>query len=72
MTFLEALHMSRRRQAAREIDRYRHLIDEANAAEVRRAIASAHAKAPRRAYSSAAAPAQAFKQRLSEKELLQL
>jgi hypothetical protein len=55
MTFLEALHASRQRQAAREIDRYRHLIDTANAAEVWRSIASAHAKSPRRAYSSATA-----------------
>jgi len=56
MTFLEALHASRRRQAAQEIERYRHLIDEANAAKLRRAIASAHAKASRRASSSPAGP----------------
>jgi hypothetical protein len=54
MTFLEALHASRQRQAAREIERYRCLIDEANAAKLRRAIASAHAKASRRASSSSA------------------
>jgi hypothetical protein len=45
MTFLEALHASRQRQAAREIDRHRHLIDEASAIKMRRAIARAHAKA---------------------------
>ena len=55
MTFLAALHASRQRQAAREIQRYRHLIDEAKAAKVRRAIASAHAKASRPTRPSAAA-----------------
>jgi hypothetical protein len=49
MTFLEALHASRQRQAAREIHRYRHLIDEANAVKMRRAIVRAHAKASQRA-----------------------
>jgi hypothetical protein len=33
-TFLEALHESRRRQAAREIGAYRHLIDQAKADEM--------------------------------------
>ena len=47
MTFLEAMHASRQRQAAREIERYRHLMDEANAIRTRRAIARAHAKASR-------------------------
>lgn len=55
MTLLEALHASRQRQAAREIHRYRHLMDEANAAELRQRIARAHAKASRRASSPAAA-----------------
>jgi hypothetical protein len=45
MTFLEALHASRQRQAAREIERYRHLMDEANATKARHAIARAHVKA---------------------------
>jgi hypothetical protein len=55
MTLLEALHTSRRRLAAREIHRYRHLMDEANAAEIRHRIARAHAKASPRGYSPAAA-----------------
>jgi hypothetical protein len=55
MTLLEALHASRQRQAAREIHRYRHLIDEAKAAKMRHAIARAHAKASRSADSPATA-----------------
>jgi len=55
MTLLEALHASRQRQAAREIHRYRHLMDEANAVKLRHAITRAHAKASPRAYSAAAA-----------------
>ena len=53
MTFLEALHASRQRQAAQEIHRYRHLIDEAKAGGIRRAIARAHAQASQRASSAA-------------------
>jgi uncharacterized membrane protein YfcA len=37
-SLLDALHESRRRQAAREIDYYRHLLDEAKVCEVRQAI----------------------------------
>jgi hypothetical protein len=36
-TFIEALHKSRRRQAAHEIRRYQHLVEEARAHEERRA-----------------------------------
>ena len=54
MTLLKALQASRQRQAEREIHRYRHLIDEANAAEFRHAIARAHAQTPRRGSSIAA------------------
>ena len=43
--FLDALHESRRRQAAREIHEYRHLIDEVKAREVWRAIELSHLKA---------------------------
>jgi hypothetical protein len=42
--FLDALHESRRRQAAREIEKYRYLIDEAKAKEMWRAIERAHAE----------------------------
>ena len=42
--FLDALHESRRRQAARELEKYRYLIDEAKAKETWRAIARAHAQ----------------------------
>lgn len=55
MTLLKALQASRRRQAEREIHRYRHLIDEANAAKVRHAIAHAHVQPSRRGASSVAA-----------------
>jgi hypothetical protein len=41
--FFNALHESRRRQAAREIEKYRYLIDEAKAKEMWHAIARAHA-----------------------------
>jgi len=44
---LDALHASRCREAAREIDKYRYLIDEPKAAEMRRAIARSHAKQAR-------------------------
>jgi len=54
MTLLKALQASRQRQAEREIHRFRHLMDEANAAELRHAIARAHAQAPRRGSSSVA------------------
>jgi hypothetical protein len=37
-SLLYALHESRRRQAAREIDSYRHLLDEGKANEIRRTI----------------------------------
>jgi hypothetical protein len=40
---LDALHQTRRRQAAREIERYRYLINEAKAGEMWRAIARSHA-----------------------------
>jgi hypothetical protein len=41
---LDALHETRRRQAAREIHEHRHLIDDAKAAELWRAFARSHAK----------------------------
>jgi transcription elongation GreA/GreB family factor len=41
---LDALHETRRRQAAREIHEHRHLVDDAKAAEMWRAIARSHAK----------------------------
>jgi len=44
---LDALHASRCREAAREIEKYRYLIDEPKAAEMRRAIARSHAKQAR-------------------------
>jgi hypothetical protein len=53
VNLLDALHESRRRQAAREIHSYRHLIDAANAYAVWRAIARSHAMAPRRKLSAA-------------------
>jgi hypothetical protein len=55
MTLLEALQASRQRQAEREIHRYRHLMDDANAAKLRHAIARAHGQTPRRGSSSVAA-----------------
>src|SRR5262245_27518549 len=42
--FLEAMHQSRQRQAALEVERYRHLIDDSAARELRRAFVRAHAK----------------------------
>jgi hypothetical protein len=44
MTFLEALHASRRCQAAREIHRYRHLIGDANTGEIECSIARGRPK----------------------------
>jgi len=41
---LDALHESRRRQAAREIEKYRYLIDEAKTNEMWRSIGRPHAK----------------------------
>ncbi len=38
VSLLDALHESRRRQAAREIDYYRHLLDEPKVSEVRQGI----------------------------------
>jgi len=43
--FLEALHESRRRQAAREIEKYSYLVDEAKANEMWRAIARSRGSA---------------------------
>ncbi|HXW27222.1 MAG TPA: hypothetical protein VEK73_20925 [Xanthobacteraceae bacterium] len=54
--FLDALHQSRRGQAARAIREYRHLIDDAKAGELWRAIERSHAQASR---SKASAPARA-------------
>jgi hypothetical protein len=45
---LEALHQSRRRQAVREIDGYRHLIDDVKAGELWRAIERSRAEASRK------------------------
>jgi hypothetical protein len=47
MTFLQALHASRRCQAAREIHRYRHLIDDANAGAIECSIARGRLKVSR-------------------------
>jgi hypothetical protein len=57
---LDALHESRRRQAAREIHNHRHLIDEAKAYELWRAIARSHAIAAQPKQPASGASAQSW------------
>jgi len=62
-TFIEALHESRRCQAAREIARYQHLLEEARAYEVRRARLRAHSKGVTRDSSAASKRAEPDRRR---------